>query len=50
MYNIKIRNCGLSVMGPCNVNGQHRRFGLDLLLPSSDGQCKHTQNAPPKHS
>jgi hypothetical protein len=29
-----------SVMGPCNVNVQHRRFGLDLLLPSSDGLCR----------
>jgi hypothetical protein len=23
-----------SVMGPSNLNGQHKRFGLDLLLPS----------------
>ena len=22
--------------GPCNVNGQHRQCGLDLLLPSSE--------------
>ena len=26
-----------SVMRPCNVNGQHRQFGLDLLHPSYDG-------------
>ena len=39
-----------SVIGPCNLNGQHRRFGLDLLLQSSDGLCRQTQNAPPKHS
>ena len=38
MHNIKIRNCGLLSYGPCNVNGQHRRFGLDLQLPLSDGQ------------
>jgi hypothetical protein len=39
MYNIKIRNCGLLIYEPCNLNGQHRRFGLDLLLPLSDGKC-----------
>ena len=39
-----------SVIGPSNLNGQHRRFGLDLLLQSSDGLCRQTQNAPPKHS
>ena len=38
-----------SVMGPSNLNGQHRRFGLNLLLQSSDGLCRQTQNAPPKH-
>ena len=37
-------------MGPCNLIGQHRRFGLDLLLQSSDGLCRQTQNAPRKHS
>jgi hypothetical protein len=37
-------------MWPCNIIGQHRRFGLDLLLQSSDGLCRQTQNAPPKHS
>jgi len=30
-----------SVMGPCIVNGQHRRFSLDLALPSSDGLRRH---------
>ena len=39
-----------SVMGPYDLNGKHRRFGLDLLLPSSDGLCRQNQNAPPKHS
>jgi hypothetical protein len=39
MHNIKIRNCGLLSYGPCNINGQHRRFGLDLQLALSDGQC-----------
>jgi hypothetical protein len=39
-----------SVMGICNINGQYRRFGLDLLLPSSDGLCRQTQNFPTKHS
>jgi len=33
-------------MGPCNLNGQHRRFGLDLLLPSwwpvlTDPECSY---------
>ena len=50
MYNMKIRNCGLLSYGPCNLNGQHRWFGLDLLLQSSDGLCRQTQNAPLKHS
>ena len=39
-----------SVMGLSNLNGQHRRFGLDLLLQSSDGLRRQTQNAPPIHS
>jgi hypothetical protein len=39
MHNIIIGNCGLLSYGPCNLNGEHRRFGLDLLLPLSDGQC-----------
>ena len=39
-----------SVMGPCNLNGRQRRFGLDLLLQSSYGLRRQTQNAPPKHS
>jgi len=39
-----------SVMGPSNLNGQHTQFGLDLLLPSSDGLCTKKQIAPPKHS
>jgi len=39
-----------SVMGPFNLNRQHTRFGLDLLLPSSEGLCRQNQNAPPKHS
>jgi len=39
-----------SVMGLCNLNGQHRQYGLNLLLPSSDGLCTQNQNAPPKHS
>jgi hypothetical protein len=25
------------VMGPYNINGEHRQFGLELLPPSSDG-------------
>ena len=37
-------------MGTRNLNGPHRRFGLDLLLQSSDGLCRLTHNAPPKHS
>ena len=37
-------------MGLCNLNGQHRWFGLDLQLQSSDGMCRQTQNVPPKHS
>ena len=37
-------------MGPCNPNVQHRRFGLGLLLQSSYGLYRQTQNAPPKHS
>ena len=39
-----------SVIGLCNVNGQHRWFGLDLLLPSTDGLCRQNQNVPPKYS
>ena len=39
-----------SVMGPCDLNGQQRRFGLNLLLQSFDGLCRQIQNAPPKHS
>jgi hypothetical protein len=39
-----------SVMGAGNQNGQHRQLGLDLLLQSSDGLCRQTQNASPKHS
>jgi len=31
-----------SVMGPSSLNGQHRRFGLDLLHPSSVGLCRQT--------
>ena len=30
-------------MGPYNLNGQLRRFGLDLLIPSSDGPCRQTK-------
>ena len=37
-------------MGLCNLNGQHRWFGLDLLLQSSEGLHRQNQNAPPKHS
>jgi len=32
-----------SVMGPSSLNGQHWRFGLDLLHPSSVGLCILTQ-------
>ena len=39
MHYIKIRNCGLLIYEPCNINGQYRRFGLDLLFPLSGGQC-----------
>ena len=35
-----------SVMGSCNVNGQHTWFGLHLLLPSSDGLSRQNMNAP----
>jgi len=38
-----------SVTGPCNLNGHCRQFGLNLLLPSSDGLSRQTQNAPPEH-
>jgi len=36
------------VIGPFNLKGQQRRFGLDLILPSSVGLCRQTQNAPNK--
>jgi len=49
MYNIKIQNCGPFSYGTWNLNDQKRRFGLDLLLPSSDGLCRQTKNASPKH-
>ena len=39
-----------SVMGPCNLNGQHRVRILDLTLQSFDGLCKNTQNVPQIHS
>jgi hypothetical protein len=39
-----------SVMGPSNLNGHHRRFTLDLLLPSTDGLRKQTQNATSERS
>ena len=50
MYHMKIQTAVFSVIGPSNLNGQQRRFGLDLLLQSSGGLCRQTQNAPPKHS
>jgi len=31
-----------SVMGPSSLNRQHKRFGLDLLHPSSVGLCTQT--------
>jgi hypothetical protein len=46
MQNVKIRNC----MGPCNLIGEHRGFGFDLLPQSSDGLWWYTENAPPKHA
>jgi hypothetical protein len=39
IHNIKSRNCGLLSYEPCDLNGQHRQFGLVLLLLLSDGQC-----------
>jgi hypothetical protein len=38
-----------SAMGPCSLNGWHRRFILDLLFPLSDGLPRQTQNFPPKY-
>jgi len=50
VYNINFESVVFSVMGPCNLNGQLGRFGLDLLFPPSNGPSRQIQNAPPEHS
>jgi len=40
---LRLETVIFSVMGPSNLNVQHRRFGLDLLIPSYDGLCRQTQ-------
>ena len=46
---LKFQIVVFSVMRPYNLNGRNGRFGLDLLLPSSDSLCRQTQNAPLKN-